>query len=93
MAKKLQFAFCSILDVSGPISVKKIAECIGLKGPLDVLSVAILGGERSESKRFQRERFTLSPIRGHPTEAVEMEALTLPTICNPLLVRTCQVGS
>ena len=28
-------------------------------------------------------RFTLSPIRGHPTEAVEMEALTLPKICNP----------
>ena len=29
-------------------------------------------------------RFTLSPIRGHPTDAVEMEALTLSKICNPL---------
>ena len=29
-------------------------------------------------------RFTLSPIQGHPKEAVEMEALTLPKICNPL---------
>ena len=29
-------------------------------------------------------RFTLLPIRGHLTEAVEMEAITLPKICNPL---------
>ena len=63
---------------------KNIAESIGLQGPSEVLSVATLGGETSESKRFQRVRFTLSPIQGHPTEAVEMEALTLPKICNPL---------
>ena len=63
---------------------KNIAESIGLQGPSEVLSVATLGGETSESKRFQRVRFTLSPIRGHPTEAVEMEALTLSKICNPL---------
>ena len=63
---------------------KNIAESIGLQGPSEVLSVATLGGETSESKRFQRVRFTLSPIQGHPKEAVEMEALTLPKICNPL---------
>ena len=63
---------------------KNIAEYMGLQGPSEVLSVATLGGETSESKRFQRVRFTLSPIQGHPTEAVEMEALTLPKICNPL---------
>ena len=63
---------------------KNIAESIGLQGPSEILSVATLGGETSESKRFQRVRFTLSPIRGHPTEAVEMEALTLSKICNPL---------
>ena len=63
---------------------KNIAESIGLQGPSEVLSVATLGGQTSESKRFQRVRFTLSPIQGHPTEAVEMEALTLPKICNPL---------
>ena len=63
---------------------KNIAESIGLQGPSEVLSVATLGGETSESKRFQMVRFTLSLIRGHPTEAVEMEALTLPKICNPL---------
>ena len=63
---------------------KNIAESIGLQGPSEVLSVATLGGETSESKRFQRVRFTLSPIQGHPTEAVEIETLTLPKICNPL---------
>jgi len=63
---------------------KNIAESIGLQGQSKLLSVATLGGETSESKRFQRVRFTLSPIQGDPTEAVEMEALTLPKICNPL---------
>ncbi|XP_067047748.1 uncharacterized protein [Acropora muricata] len=65
-------------------SRKNIAESIGLQGPSEVLSVATLGGETSESKRFQRVRFTLSPIQGHPKEGVEMEALTLSKICNPL---------
>ena len=63
---------------------KNIAESLGLQGPSEVLSVATLGGEISESKKFQKVRFTLSPIRGHPTEAAEMEALTLSKICNPL---------
>lgn len=63
---------------------KNIVESIGLQGSSEVLSVATLGRETSESKRFQRVRFSLSPIRGHPTEAVEMEALTLTKICNPL---------
>ena len=66
------------------IRIKNIAESLGLQGPSEVLSVATLGGETSESKKFQKVRFTLSPIRGHPTEAVEMEALTLSKICNPL---------
>ena len=29
-------------------------------------------------------QFALSPIHGHPTEAVEMEALTIPKMCNLL---------
>ena len=49
---------------------KNSAESIGLQGFSEVLSVATLGGETSESKRFQRVRFTLSPIRGHSTEAL-----------------------
>ena len=63
---------------------KNIAEFLGLQDPSEVLSIATLGGEISESQKFQKVRFTLSPIRGHPTEAVEMEALTLSKICNPL---------
>ena len=63
---------------------KNIAEFISLQGPSEVLSVATLGGETSESRRFQKVRFTLSPIQGHPVGAVEMEALTIPKVCNPL---------
>lgn len=63
---------------------KNIAESIGLQGPSELLSVATLGGDTSETKRFQRVRFTLSPILGHPLGTVEMEALTIPKICNPL---------
>jgi len=63
---------------------KNIAESIALQGSSEVLNVATLGGETSESMRFQRVRFTLSAIRGHATEAVKMEALTLAKICNPL---------
>ena len=63
---------------------KNIAESTGLQGPSVVFSIATLVGETSESKRFQRVRFTLSPVWGNSTEAVEMEALTLPKICNNL---------
>jgi len=59
---------------------KNIAESIGLQGPSELLSVATLGGNTSETKRFQRVRFTLSPILGHPLGTVEMEALTIPKI-------------
>ena len=63
---------------------KNIAESIGLQGPSELLSVATLGGDTSETKRFQRVQFTLSLILGHPLGTVEMEALTIPKICNPL---------
>ena len=63
---------------------KNIAESIALQGSSEVLNVATLGGETSESMRFHRVQFTLSAIRGHATEAVKMEALTLAKICNPL---------
>ena len=60
MAKKLQF----VLDSGSQRSYirKNIAESIGLQGPSQVLAVATLGGEATESKGFQRVRFTLSPI-------------------------------
>ena len=48
------------------------------------MSVATLGGETSECKRFQKVQFTLSPLQGHPAGALETEALTIPKICNPL---------
>ena len=63
---------------------KSITEFNGLQGPSEVLSVATLGGETSESERFQRVRFTLSPIQTQPPEAVELEAFIIPKICNPL---------
>ena len=63
---------------------KNIAESLGLQGPTELLSVTTLGGETTETKRLQRVRFALLQIKGEPTEAVEMEALTIPKICNPL---------
>ena len=63
---------------------RNIAESIALHGPTELLSVTTLGGEASEAKRLQRVRLSLLPIKGQPAEAVEMEALTIRTICNPL---------
>ena len=63
---------------------KNIAESIGLQDPTELLSVTTLGEETSETKRLQRVRFALLLIKGEPTEAVEMEALTISKICNPL---------
>ena len=45
------------------------------QGLAEVLSDATLGGETSESKRFQMVRSLIIP---------KMEALTLPKICNAL---------
>ncbi len=58
--------------VNGRTSKKKT-----LQNPL---SVATLGGEKSETKRFQSVRFAISPIQGHPTGTVEMKVLTIPKI-------------
>ena len=63
---------------------KNIAESIGLQGPSELLSVTTLGGETSETKRLQRVKFALLPVKGDSPEAVEMEALAIPNICNPL---------
>ena len=64
--------------------IRKNIAGIVLEGPSEIVSVTTLGGETNESKRFQWVQLTLSLIQGHPTMAVEMEALTLPKICNPL---------
>ena len=61
---------------------KNIAEALDLQGPSELLSVTTLGGETSETKRFQRVKFTLSPIKGD--SKVEIEALSISKICNPL---------
>ena len=61
---------------------KSIAESLGLQGPSELLSVTMLGGTTSETKRLQRVKFALSPMKGD--SKVEMEALAIPKICNPL---------
>ena len=61
---------------------KNIAEALDLQGPSELLSVTTLDGETSETKRFQRVKFTLSPIKGD--SKVEIEALSISKICNPL---------
>ncbi len=42
---------------------KNIAESIGLQGPSELLRLATLGVDTTETKRFQRVRFTLSQFR------------------------------
>ena len=42
----------------------------------------MLGGATSETKRLQTVKFALSPMKGD--SKVEMEALAIPKICNPL---------
>ena len=61
---------------------KNIAEALDLQGPSELLSVTTLGGKTSETKRFQRVKFTLSRIKGD--SKVEIEALPISKICNHL---------
>ena len=61
---------------------KNIAESLGLQGPSALLSVTMLGGTTSETKRLQRVQFALSPMKGD--YKVEMEAFAIPKIYNPL---------
>ena len=64
---------------------KNIAESIGLKGPIESLSVTTLGGKTSETKRLQRVTFALSSSgKQLPQKAMKMEALAIPKICNQL---------
>ena len=73
-----------LLDSGSQLSYirKNIAEPLDLQGPSWLLSVTTLGEETSETKRFQRVKFTLSPIKGD--SKVEIEALSISKICNPL---------
>ena len=51
---------------------KRIAESLGLQGHSELLSVTMLGGTTSETKRLQRVKFALSPVKGD--SKLEMEA-------------------
>jgi len=77
--KGQEMTVCVLLDSGSQRSYirKNIAESIVLQGPTELLSVTTLGEETSETKRLQRVRF-------EPTAAVEMEAFSMPKICNPL---------
>ena len=61
-----------------------IAGSNGLQVPTESLSVPTLGGKPVKSRDYKEcDSFSLL-IKGEPTEAVKMEAFTIPKIGNPL---------
>ena len=63
---------------------KNVAESLAFQGPSEVLSVSMLGGESSQTKRMKRVSFSLTSVQGTDSMPVEMEALTIDKICTPL---------
>ena len=63
---------------------EKVAESLALDGPSEVLSVTMLGGETSQTKRIKRVSFSLTSVQGSVSKPVTMEALTIDKICTPL---------
>ena len=63
---------------------KNVAESLALQGPSEVLSVSMLGGESSQTKRMKRVSFSLTSVQGTDSMPVKMEALTIDKICTPL---------
>ena len=63
---------------------KNVAESLALQGPSEVLSVSMLGGESSQTKRMKRVSFSLTSVQGTDSMPVEKEALTIDKICTPL---------
>lgn len=56
---------------------KKVAESLALDGPSEVLSVSMLGGETSQTKRMNRVSFSLTFVQESISKPVSMEALTI----------------
>lgn len=63
---------------------KKVAESLALDGPSEVLSVSMLGGETSQTKKMKRVSFSLTSVQESISKPVSMEALTIDKICAPL---------
>ena len=56
---------------------KNVAEPLALQGPSEVLSVSMLGGESSQTKRMKRFSFSHTSVQGTDSVQVEMEAINL----------------
>ena len=63
---------------------RKVAESLALDGPSEVLSVSMLGGETSQTKKMKRVSFSLTSVQESIAKPVNMEALTIDKICTPL---------
>ena len=63
---------------------KNVAESLALDGPSEVLSVSMLGGETSQTKKMKRVSFSLTSVQESISKPVSMEALTIDKICAPL---------
>ncbi|XP_022800794.1 uncharacterized protein LOC111338561 [Stylophora pistillata] len=62
---------------------KKVAESFALDGPSEVLSVFLLRGETSQTKRMRKVRFSLASVQENISTPVSMGALTIDKICTP----------
>ncbi|PFX23105.1 Fibropellin-1 [Stylophora pistillata] len=63
---------------------KNVAESFALDGPSEVLSVSVLGGETSQTKRMRKVRFSLASAQENISTPASMEALIIDKICTPL---------
>ena len=63
---------------------KNVAESLALDGPSEVLSISMLGGESSQTKRMKTVSFSLSSVQGSVSKPVRMGALAINKICTPL---------
>jgi hypothetical protein len=74
--RRYHYASCWTQEIT-----KKAADSVALQGPSELLSVATLHGESSQTKRMKRVRFSLTSAQGSFSKPVEMEALTIDKIC------------
>ena len=62
---------------------RNIAESLHLKGPIESLAVSTLGGT-TETKAMPCVPLTLRPVHGSPKTCIDLHALVISEICEPL---------
>ncbi|CAB4013889.1 Tyrosine- phosphatase Lar, partial [Paramuricea clavata] len=63
---------------------KKLADRLDLSGPTETFHVSTFGETKTQTKRMKRVNISLGPARSLVSCPVEIKALTVDTICQPL---------